>query len=207
VHSLNILTEIFSRYEHHRDSILDDLLLSLVRLPTSRKSVRCYRLPSGEYIQMFTALIMNLIHATVCTKNMSVGDTANELHLLSTYSTAQHLAFKFLTLFFRSCGMKHGEDDYRVIFENVLADLLLTANRPEWPASEILLTLLSRILMTNFSNHTLPLPVRLQSLDYLGSVAAQLRRDTIDTHVLHSRENQARLDAIVDKVCRKHDMT
>ncbi|UJR14694.1 hypothetical protein I4U23_001687 [Adineta vaga] len=201
-HSLRILTELFSRYEHHRDSILEDLLLSLARLPTSKKSLRCYRLPSGESIQMFTALIMHLIHAPVTlasTINVSITDSTNEIHLLNTYSTAQNLAFKFLTLFFRSCGTKQGEDDYRIVFENFLADLLVTANRPEWPASEILLTLLSRILMTNFSNHSLQINTRLQSLDYLGSVAAQLRKDTIDNDVLNSRENQDKLDGIVHK--------
>ncbi|CAF1178554.1 unnamed protein product, partial [Adineta ricciae] len=133
------------------------------------------------------------------TINNNVTDTANELHLLSTYSTAQNIAYKFLTLFFRSCGTKQGEDDYRIIFENFLADLLVTANRPEWPASEILLTLLSRLLMKNFSNTSVPIQVRLQSLDYLGSVAAQLRRDTIAIDVLNSRESQARLDHIVKK--------
>ncbi|CAF4466981.1 unnamed protein product, partial [Rotaria sp. Silwood2] len=201
-HSLRILTELFSRYEHHRDSILEDLLLSIARLPTSKKSLRCYRLPSGESIQMFTALIMNLIHAPVSlgsVTNLNIIDTTNELYLLNTYSTAQNLAFKFLTLFFRSCGTKQGEDDYRIVFENFLADLLVTANRPEWPASEILLTLLSRILMTNFSNHSLPINTRLQSLDYLGSVAAQLRKDTIDNDVLNSKENQDKLDHIVHK--------
>ena len=203
-HSLHILAELFSRYEHHRDSILEDLLLSIVRLPTSKKSLRCYRLPSGESIQMFTALIMHLIHAPVCLASTgnsnSAADASNEVHLLSTYSTAQNLAFKFLTLFFRSCGTKQGEDDYRLVFENFLTDLLVTANRPEWPASEILLTLLSRILMTNFSNHALPINTRLQSLDYLGSVAAQLRKDTIDNDVLNSNENQEKLDQIVHKV-------
>ncbi|CAF4637913.1 unnamed protein product, partial [Rotaria sp. Silwood1] len=201
-HSLRILTELFSRYEHHRDSILEDLLLSIARLPTSKKSLRCYRLPSGESIQMFTALIMNLIHAPVSLGsiiNLNIIDTTNELYLLNTYTTAQNLAFKFLTLFFRSCGTKQGEDDYRIVFENFLADLLVTANRPEWPASEILLTLLSRILMTNFSNHSLPINTRLQSLDYLGSVAAQLRKDTIDNDVLNSKENQDKLDQIVYK--------
>ncbi|CAF3774513.1 unnamed protein product [Rotaria socialis] len=201
-HSLRILTELFSRYEHHRDSILEDLLLSIARLPTSKKSLRCYRLPSGESIQMFTALIMHLIHAPVSlgsVTNLNLIDTTNELYLLNTYTTAQNLAFKFLTLFFRSCGTKQGEDDYRIVFENFLADLLVTANRPEWPASEILLTLLSRILMTNFSNHSLPINTRLQSLDYLGSVAAQLRKDTIDNDVLNSKENQDKLDQIVHK--------
>ncbi|CAF3970501.1 unnamed protein product, partial [Rotaria sordida] len=208
-HSLRILTELFSRYEHHRDSILEDLLLSIARLPTSKKSLRCYRLPSGESIQMFTALIMNLIHAPVSLgsiTNLNIIDTTNELNLLNTYTTAQNLAFKFLTLFFRSCGTKQGEDDYRIVFENFLADLLVTANRPEWPASEILLTLLSRILMTNFSNHSLPINTRLQSLDYLGSVAAQLRKDTIDNDVLNSKENQDKLDQIIHKTLSSIEM-
>ena len=156
---------------------------------------------------------MHLIHAPVClastVNSNSAADASNEVHLLSTYATAQNLAFKFLTLFFRSCGTKQGEDDYRLVFENFLTDLLVTANRPEWPASEILLTLLSRILMTNFSNHALPINTRLQSLDYLGSVAAQLRKDTIDNDVLNSKENQERLDQIVHKViqqrCQRRD--
>jgi cohesin loading factor subunit SCC2 len=152
---------------------------------------------------MFTALIMHLIHSPVSTINSNITDTTNELSLLSTYSIAQNVAFKFLTLFFRSCGTKQGEDDYRIIFENFLADLLVTANRPEWPASEILLTLLSRILMTNFSNQTSPIPIRLQSLDYLGSVAAQLRKDTIELDILNSRENQNRLEQILHKVIKK----
>ena len=54
--------------------------------------------------------------------------------------------------------------------------------------------------MTNFSNHSLPINTRLQSLDYLGSVAAQLRKDTIDNDVLNSKENQDKLDQIVHKV-------
>ncbi|CAF4446676.1 unnamed protein product, partial [Rotaria sp. Silwood2] len=198
-HSITILPELFSRYEDHRDSILDDILLSIVRLPTSKKSLRCYRLPSGESIQMFTALIMHLIHSPVQTINSNITDAGNELNLLNTYSIGQNIAYKFLTLFFRSCGTKQGEDDYRIIFENFLADLLTTANRPEWPSSEILLTLLSRILMKNFSNQSLPIQTRLQSLEYLGSVAAQLRKDTIEIDVLNSRENQERIDQVIHK--------
>ncbi|CAF3884443.1 unnamed protein product, partial [Rotaria sp. Silwood1] len=116
-HSLRILTELFSRYEHHPDSILEDILLSLLRLPTIKKSLRYYRLLSGESIQMFTSLIMNLIHASVLLGtiiNLNIIDTTNELNLLNTYTTAQNLVFKFLILFFHSCGTKQGEDDYRI---------------------------------------------------------------------------------------------
>ncbi|CAF1278346.1 unnamed protein product [Rotaria sp. Silwood1] len=53
--------------------------------------------------------------------------------------------------------------------------------------------------MTNFSNHSLPINTRLQSLDYLSSVTEQLRKDTIDNDVLNSKENQDKLDQIVHK--------
>ena len=150
---------------------------------------------------MFTALIMHLIHSPVSIINSNIiTDAANELNLLNTYSIAQKFAFKFLTLFFRTCGTKQGEDDYRITFENFLTDLLSTANRPEWPASEILLTLLSHLLMKNFSNQSLPIQIRLQALDYLGSVAAQLRKDTINLDTLNSRDNQERIDQLIDKV-------
>jgi len=198
-HAIQILPAIFSRYEHHRDSIFDDIICSLNRLPTSKKSLRSYRLSSGHSIQMFTALIMHLIQSIVTIQNSNIQDATNELQLLTSYSQAQNLAFKFLTLFFRSCGIKQGEDDYRNLFECFLEDLLIAANRPEWPSSEILLTLLSRILMKNFSNQTLPIQVRLQSLDYLGSVAAQLRKDTIELDLLNTREYQQRLETIIEK--------
>ncbi|CAF1034937.1 unnamed protein product, partial [Didymodactylos carnosus] len=224
-HSISILTQIFARYDKHRDSILDDLLLSLVRLPTSKKSIRSYHLNSGESIQMFTALIMHLIHSPVSnvksfqqitssTSTVPVkistpfplkpvqqqaDEVTEEMRLLNTYTLAQNLAFKFLTAFFRTCGMKQGEDDYRTIFENFLHDLLITANKPEWPSCEILLSLLSRILMTNFSNKTIAINIRLQSLDYLGSVAAQLRKDTMDPNYLNSKDTLARLDEIVKR--------
>lgn len=40
-----------------------------------------------------------------------------------------------------------GEEDYRPLFENFVQDLLSTVNKPEWPSSELLLSLLGRILV------------------------------------------------------------
>lgn len=45
------------------------------------------------------------------------------------------------------CGSKQGEEDYRPLFENFVQDLLSTVNKPEWPASELLLSLLGRLLV------------------------------------------------------------
>lgn len=39
------------------------------------------------------------------------------------------------------------EEDFRPLFENFLQDLLLMLNKPEWPAAEVLLTLLGKLLV------------------------------------------------------------
>ena len=40
------------------------------------------------------------------------------------------------------------EEDYRPLFENFLQDLLVTLNKNDWPAAEVLLTLLGRLLVS-----------------------------------------------------------
>lgn len=52
----------------------------------------------------------------------------------------------------RCCSGKD-EDDFRPLFENFVQDLLTTLNLPEWPASEVLLTLLGMLLVSRYSVH------------------------------------------------------
>eukprot|EP00062_Callorhinchus_milii_P027175 gi/632990162/ref/XP_007884036.1/ PREDICTED: nipped-B-like protein [Callorhinchus milii] len=77
------------------------------------------------------------------------------------------------------CGSKQGEEDYRPLFENFVQDLLSTVNKPEWPAAELLLSLLGRLLVHQFSNKSTEMALRVASLDYLGTVAARLRKDAV----------------------------
>ena len=40
-----------------------------------------------------------------------------------------------------------GEEDYRPLFENFVYDLLSTVNKPDWPAAELILSLLGNLLV------------------------------------------------------------
>ena len=53
-----------------------------------------------------------------------------------------------------------GEEDYRPLFENFVQDLLATVNKPEWPAAELILSLLGRLLVSDISkgNKSIELP-------------------------------------------------
>lgn len=81
------------------------------------------------------------------------------------------------------CSSKSEEIDYRPLFENFIQDLLTTVNKPEWPVSELMLSVLGKLLVANFVNKGVEMSLRVASLDYLGVVAARLRKDSVTSHL------------------------
>uniref|UniRef100_A0A8C3CEE3 Nipped-B protein n=1 Tax=Cairina moschata TaxID=8855 RepID=A0A8C3CEE3_CAIMO len=149
--AIKLVTAVFSRYEKHRQLILEEIFTSLARLPTSKRSLRNFRLNSSDtdgepmYIQMVTALVLQLIQCVV--------------HLPS--------------------AEKDSNSEEESNKKNFIQDLLSTVNKPEWPAAELLLSLLGRLLVHQFSNKSTEMALRVASLDYLGTVAARLRKDAV----------------------------
>ena len=193
--ALKLVTVIFTKYEKHRRLLLDDILASIARLPSSKRSLRTYRLNSEDNIQMLTALVLQLIQCVVTLPdNVSKPDkdekreeSKKSIHLdadvliINKYETATRTAGNFLTVFLNKCGSKGEEIDYRPLFENFIQDLLATVNKPEWPAAELLLSLLGNLLVGHFSNKSSDMSLRVCSIDYLGVVAARLRKDAVSS--------------------------
>ncbi|XP_038026797.1 nipped-B-like protein isoform X5 [Anas acuta] len=192
--AIKLVTAVFSRYEKHRQLILEEIFTSLARLPTSKRSLRNFRLNSSDtdgepmYIQMVTALVLQLIQCVVhlpsAEKDTNSEEESNkkvdqDVLITNSYETAMRTAQNFLSIFLKKCGSKQGEEDYRPLFENFIQDLLSTVNKPEWPAAELLLSLLGRLLVHQFSNKSTEMALRVASLDYLGTVAARLRKDAV----------------------------
>uniref|UniRef100_A0A671LWZ4 Nipped-B protein n=1 Tax=Sinocyclocheilus anshuiensis TaxID=1608454 RepID=A0A671LWZ4_9TELE len=183
--AIKLVTAVFSRYEKHRQLILEEIFTSLARLPTSKRNLRNFRLNSSDvdgepmYIQMVTALVLQLIQCVVHLPSDKDFDYDNDrkvdkdVLITNSYETAMRTAQNFLSVFLKKCGSKQGEDDYRPLFENFVQDLLSTVNKPDWPAAELLLSLLGRL------NKQTEMALRVASLDYLGTVAARLRKDAV----------------------------
>ncbi|XP_072030780.1 nipped-B-like protein A isoform X2 [Amphiura filiformis] len=162
--AMKLICTVFSRYEKHRQLVLEDIFASLARLPSSKKNLRNFRLNTGEYIQMVTALVLQLIQCVVV-----LPADADEVHkdaydeeeledenkdkpadkdviITNAYETAVRTGQNFLSVFLKKCVSKE-EEDYRPLFENFIQDLLTSVNKPEWPAAELLLSLLGRLLV------------------------------------------------------------
>nr|XP_040050990.1 nipped-B-like protein A isoform X1 [Gasterosteus aculeatus aculeatus] len=204
--AIKLVTAVFSRYEKHRQLILEEIFTSLARLPTSKRSLRNFRLNSSDqdgeplYIQMVTALVLQLIQCVVHLPNdRDIFDeyeskVDQDVLITNSYETAMRTAQNFLSVFLKKCGSKQAEEDYRPLFENFIQDLLSTVNKPEWPAAELLLSLLGRLLVHQFSNKQTEMALRVASLDYLGTVAARLRKDAVT-----SKMDQKSIDRILQQ--------
>ncbi|XP_043947333.1 nipped-B protein isoform X4 [Drosophila biarmipes] len=186
---LELVTTIFrkERYDKIRNSILGDILTSIDRLPSSKKNLRPYKLTNnGGNIQMVTALVLQLIQCATILPDSLCGDKKpvkphQDILVLQKYDVAVSIGGNFLTTFLNKCKSRSNETDFRPLFENFIHDLLATVNKPEWPASELLLSLLGTMLVRYVSDKGIEQSIRLVSLDYLGIVAARLRKDTVES--------------------------
>ncbi|RZF42069.1 hypothetical protein LSTR_LSTR006662 [Laodelphax striatellus] len=209
--ALKLVTTIFMKYEKHRKLLLDDILASMARLPSSKRSLRSYRVSSEEYIQMLTALVLQLIQCMVILPNSLDSSSSSstspststtisqdpDVVIVGMFSTARHTANNFLYVFLAKCSSKSEEIDYRPLFENFVQDLLTTVNKPEWPAAELMLSVLGKLLgaVANFVNKGLEMSLRVASLDYLGVVAARLRKDAVQSNLRLST-----IDQIIEEI-------
>ncbi|KAL1986340.1 hypothetical protein VTN96DRAFT_6572 [Rasamsonia emersonii] len=62
--SMDVLAKIFSKYPPQRPYILDEILVSLEKLPSTRQNARQFKLIDGKNIQLLTALVMQLVQTT-----------------------------------------------------------------------------------------------------------------------------------------------
>ena len=60
-HAMDVITEIFGLYPEQRRFLIDEVLSSLQKLPTTRQRARQYRLADGKRLQLTTVLLMKFV--------------------------------------------------------------------------------------------------------------------------------------------------
>ncbi|KAI1976439.1 Sister chromatid cohesion protein 2 [Ophidiomyces ophidiicola] len=62
--AMDVLAKIFAKYPNQRPFILDEILVSLEKLPSNRQSARQFKLIDGKSIQLLSALVIQLVQTT-----------------------------------------------------------------------------------------------------------------------------------------------
>ncbi|CAD5216331.1 unnamed protein product [Bursaphelenchus xylophilus] len=204
IESISLLSTLFSTAPSLRKSILQDLLDSLHRLPSTKNQRNSFRLAENVWISNFSVLILQMIQSVVKVPSKRKNDAIDEVEevqsnditveekvLLESYQDAQTMATLFLNGFLAKCTAK-SEDDYRGLFEAFLNDVLASLYKPSYPVAELVLTILGNLLVKKFRSKA-EITLRQACLDYLGTITARLRKDRVSAR----GDDKSRLDLVV----------
>jgi len=78
--AMDLLAKIFVKYTEQRQFILDEILISLEKLPASKQSARQYRLPDAKPIQLVSALLMRLVQSSASQSSETLGIKGEYIH-------------------------------------------------------------------------------------------------------------------------------
>jgi len=172
--SISLLTTTFQKYPQHRSIVIEDLFPLMLKLPTSKRSLRTFIVhtesdtsavtvkralfhsskDSGQEqhcIQAITALILSLIQCCVeMPTYQSVNpETTEAPELKSGLGQCQAVCNFFAAQLLQRCARKGGDggaSEYRPLLGNLVEDMLLLLLSPEYPGAGMLLLTLNRIL-------------------------------------------------------------
>eukprot|EP00761_Pharyngomonas_kirbyi_P004845 gb/GECH01004850.1/.p1 GENE.gb/GECH01004850.1/~~gb/GECH01004850.1/.p1 ORF type:complete len:1640 (+),score=346.14 gb/GECH01004850.1/:1-4920(+) len=201
--ALGVARMVFSLYSEHREYMLREIIVSVLKLPNKRCS-RNYKLFDGNAIQIFTALILQLIQSCAPLPPENSGDTSiddidedddeegfamgsvfamaesvsSSSRLTEAWKNSYACAQLFLTYFLERCASKGPDGDNTKIVEYFLEDLLLVLNSPEWPAADLILQTLSTILCKHLNDTSKEKEkLRHLSVEWLGKIAQTAQRE------------------------------
>lgn len=207
LNALNVITAIFASYSNFQTVILEELIQSIGRLPTTKRNRVQYQIGANnsESISIFSALIMKLIQCLFSIRKSTLVESDNrsksqtnedvsdisdyERILKSQYNAALRASYAFLSSFLRRCcGVDKKDDcDYRVLFETFVDDLMVCLHKPDWSSAQLITHVLIKLLVANINpqpgkKHQLPTnqTLKLASLEHLGTICARLIKEKND---------------------------
>lgn len=143
--------QIFYVYSNHRAYMMDETLQVLLKLPSSKRIPRTYHLPEEEHkqIQIVTALLLQLVHSSSNLPEVlkqTLSNISLEVPLDASCPTKCYESVTDACCLFwsrvlqRLTNSKSQEaSELKMVMENIVMDLLVTLNLPEYPASAPLL--------------------------------------------------------------------
>ena len=187
--SVDLVTSIFAQYSEHRGFIIDNMLSSLVKLPSESRGTRCFNVPEEDalQIQMLIALLMKCLQATVefsdaeepASDNKTTESGPTDVHAKAFGSAFYWTNYFWKDLLSRWPKVKAAENErqIRAVINNALVDALACRNLPEWPVANLLVLNLAGNLLGTSGLQCKDSKIREVALDFLGQTTASLRED------------------------------
>ena len=187
--AVDVVAAAFKQYPEHRGLILDNLLVALLKLPTTGRHLRRYMRPRGRRrVRAGDLGDADAVRADERDVHEAPSDDAkSRLESFpgdgaggdSGYGPAfqwSHYFWKELLKGWHSARAQ--EIDIKALMQNLVSDLLTALNMPEWPVASLMLLSLCAQLLSSHGINSPEIRVRELAMDFLGQVAARIKEDT-----------------------------
>ncbi|KAG5186542.1 sister chromatid cohesion C-terminus-domain-containing protein [Tribonema minus] len=182
--AINLLQAVFVWHEPHRKLLLDDIFGLLLKLPTTKRQLRTFKLAEPTRVQVASALIMLLMQSLVQVPPMPSEEDSSEAAGAGLAGASAMSRF-FAARFIARCQKKEDDgQEFRRLLVNLVDDLVSALPFAEWPAAELLLHAFCKALITDLpkmAQHAV-----FMALDILTKVAtavAALQREEHDNPI------------------------
>lgn len=176
--AMKLLTGIFGRYKSQQQFILDEVLLSIEKLPLTRLKARQFKLKQGTNIQLTTALLLLLVESSAEVPIEKITENPSDrigvmIASLETVTSHCNYIVNFL-LEKASKSTKTGEDPHRLLLELFIEDFLNVLFLPEWSAAELIITCFIARFITILESEQSILNSQILALENLGLIIRRL---------------------------------
>ncbi|GAM28463.1 hypothetical protein SAMD00019534_116390 [Acytostelium subglobosum LB1] len=173
--AVELLRTLFYKYPQHRESIFEQVLSRIPKTIALKKSLRTYKLKDGRSIQNITALLLQFIQSSPQRPDLNSNNNSDEkkpMKMCHDYSSM------IILYFIDKCSVKTDDCEYRTILENLVTDLLVLINHPEWPAANMFLHLLSVSLCRVLSDKVkFSDMLKMMVIDLMGVIISKLKHE------------------------------
>lgn len=203
--AVTTLQRIFAKVHDQRLFILDEILMCLNKLPSDRQSARQFKLGNGKSIQLVSALLLHLVHASSATITswefrpadndiqdasgiednpaQSSGDSGMSAAVrgyLRRYATAEQVG-RHIINFILEKSMKSSkaittEDaPFKALLDVFIEDFIAVLDMPEWPAAELMLRWITNYMLKLVDDPKAVAQVKVCAVDALCSIACKIK--------------------------------
>ncbi|ELU38190.1 proline-rich protein Rad9 [Rhizoctonia solani AG-1 IA] len=190
--ALGLVRALFAAYESQRPWIVEEILGSLIKLPDMKLKAGQFKLRDGATIHVVSALLFQLVQTSahdVRTHAQKLARKRREA-IADAKTTTFVEGGKVPLLDEHDREVRSGknkntkstnEAEYRSIFDNLIQDILVVLNWPEWPAANLLMSIVCKFMLSSLEDvkSSSDTAAKNMALDHLGEIATRLR----ETHL------------------------
>ncbi|KAJ1721672.1 Sister chromatid cohesion protein 2 [Coemansia erecta] len=208
----SLLRQVFESHVDQRSWMLEEILASLIRLPTQKRAMNSYRIAGGKSVQFITVLLLKLLQGTAhLPEDLTAGFESDTLSpkeyrmllqkhkkAVDTASSSADFTVRYLIgrCLKRDVKAVSNEAEYRVLLEAFVDDCIVLLGHPQWPAAELVIRIYSLHILDLLDEEKSDISMKTLALDSAAHIASHIARTRQEIKAVSSTHSGRILQAV-----------